>query len=411
MKTRKKSHGFTLIETVSALAIISLLTVGLASLSNYVLNQSQTRTTNDNLNQLRRAISGNPVIVVNEARTSFGYVGDMGKLPTNIEDLWVKDNQPAFDFDTGKKAGAGWNGPYLELGAVEMAAAFTRDGWGNRLSYNRYQNPILRPVFGAKSLALLASLGPDLTLGNNDDIAINFFESEMISRIQGYVKDTAGNMVSGVRLNVNYPVDGVLYSQPIYSDATGYYSISNISYGNRSITMEPKLVLAPGTLTVSGTASQHLKFNIKNFDAVDHNVASLKLSYVISPQARFGEIKVGGASVYKYPSPNATRFGSPGTEPNSIVGTVNISPAKTVKKGPGVFLESIPIRLQSPITDVADLVVGKLGNGGALVIEFKDFFDDSVGGTNAATDVLGINFEVELKNSAGEIVGLIAVTP
>ena len=114
---------------------------------------------------------------------------------------------------------------------------------------------------------------------------------------------------------------------------------------------------------------------------------------------------VGGTTVYNNSNP---RFGSadPLEPPNGIIGTVTFA-SKNVK-GTGVNEESIPIRLQSPVTDVAGLVVGKVGKGGSLVIEFRNFYNEV---DNEDIDVLGVNFEVTLKNASGDVVGVIAVTP
>ncbi len=395
--------GFTLIETAATLAVISLIAVSLVGVSSYLVTKQQIETSDENLYQLRRAISGNPVIVINEARTSFGYLGDMGKLPANLDDLWVKGSQPSFTFDTTKKAGAGWNGPYLDVGIIQQAPGLLQDGWGNMLSYS--PSTTFDPVFGATSLALVSSLGSDFTLGTGDDIGIRFFHSDVFSRVQGYVKDTNGDTVSGVGLTLNYPVNGVLSERLVYTDSTGYYAASDIPFGNRSITIQPMLVLAPGTVTVSGAASEDLKFTVKNYAAADLGVASLTLKYSISPSSKFSQVLVGGTTVYNNTNP---RFGAadPLEPPNGIIETVTFA-SKTVK-GTGVSEESIPIRLQSAVTDVADLVVGKVGKGGSLVIEFRNFYDEVDG---QDIDVLGVNFEITLKNSSGDVVGVIAVTP
>src|SRR5713226_717609 len=129
------NRGFTLIESVATLAIVSAILVGLVSIASKALNRRQTDMTTDTMNEIRRAMNGNPVIVVNEARTSFGYLGDMGNMPTNLKDLWVKGTQLSFTFDSTKKTGAGWQGPYLEVRAVEYASALGQEAWGNALSY------------------------------------------------------------------------------------------------------------------------------------------------------------------------------------------------------------------------------------------------------------------------------------
>lgn len=396
MRTANFKSGFTLIETAATLAIISIVTIGLVSVSTNVLNRSQIEITNDNLNQLRRGVSGNPVIVINEARTSFGYLGDMGNLPANLSDLWVKGSQPAYTFNTTKKTGAGWNGPYLEVNAAEMASALGQDGWGNAFSYSTAS--FLDPTFGATALAKLVSLGPDFTLDTSDDIAINFFQSEVVSRVQGYVKDTNGNAVSGVGITLNYPQGGVLTSQVVYTDDTGYYVAVDVPFGNRSITIKPQLVLAPGTTIVSGNNNQNLKFTVKNYAANSLDVASLSLDYTIVPDAWFQTVKVGGTTVYNSTNP---RFG----QSDSVSFT-----AKTVS-GTGIAAESVPIRLQSPVTDVADLSIGKVGRGGSLVVEFQGFYDVESGSGGNDVDVTGVNFQVTFRDSTNQVIGVVAVKP
>lgn len=396
MRSSRINLGFTLIETAGTLAIISLVAVGLVSLSNYVLNRTQIQFTNDRVNELRRAINGNPVIVVNEARTSFGYLGDMGNVPTSLQDLWVKGSQPAFTFDTAKKTGAGWNGPYLEVSPPELAAALAQDGWGNSLVYST--SSFVDSSFGATVWAKLFSLGPDLTTGTNDDIAINFFQSEVVSRVQGYVKDNNDTAVSGVGLTVNHSQNGSLTSQVVYTDATGYYSATNIPFGNRSITIEPMLVLAPGTTIVSGASNQHLKFTVKNYAANDVSVTSITVDYTIVPDAWFGTIKVGGTTVYNSTNP---RFGDGDS----------VSFTQKTAAGTGLIAESVPIRIQSPVTDVADLKIGRVGKGGSLVIEFRDFYDLETGTGGNDVDVTGVNFQVTFKNASNQVVGTVAVKP
>jgi hypothetical protein len=396
LKSLAHVTGFTLVETVATLSIVALIAAGMVSLSAFLAEKEHAETTRDHLNELRRAIAGNPVIVVNEARTSFGYLGDMGTLPASLEDLWVKGSQPGYTFSTAKKAGAGWNGPYLEITPAEFSSAPMRDGWGNSLQYSTSAS--VDDSVGAVALARLLSLGPDLAAGTADDVKLNFFESETVSRVQGFVKDVNDNGVSGVALTLNYPQNGALATQLVNTDASGYYSASNVPFGNRSITMEPMLVLAAGSTVVSGASDQHVKFTVKNYAAANIGVTSLSLTYTIEPNAWFGQIRVDGTTVFDSSSP---RFGSGDT----------VSFAQKTAKGTGLNAESIPIRIQSPITDVADLTIGKVGAGGSLIIEFRAFNDVESGGGGSAVDVSGVNFEVTLRNSFNEVIGVVAVTP
>ena len=389
LKTTSESSGFclgfSLIEATVTLAIVAILAVGMVTVASSTLDMFQTQMTANRLDQLQRAISGDPVIVVNETRTSFGYIGDMGNLPSNLEDLWVKGSQPTFTFDTTKKAGAGWNGPYLDTNVVEFVDAIKQDSWGNDFSYST--TSFLDSNFNANALGQLVSLGPDFSLGDSDDITINFFESETQSRIQGFVRDDDGNVVSGVGVTVNYPASGVLTTETASTDANGYYSLTDIPFGNRSLTIEPKLVLASGTALVTGNNNQNVDLSVKNFAATDTTITSIQFDYSISPPAYFDTLNVGGgASEYS------------DTTPRLATGDAVNFTGQTVE-GTGAQAESVSIRLQSPVTDVADIVIGKIGKGSSLQIQM-DGFNDTLSGSGTDVDITGVVFTLTFSDGS-----------
>src|SRR5205085_9273324 len=101
-----------------------------------------------------------------------------------------------------------------------------------------------------------------------------------------------------------------------------------------------------------------------------------------------------------------TRFGDPGDGLGNI-NTVSFS-AQNVT-GTGVSMESVPIRIQSAVTDAPDLSIGNLGKGGTLQIQLKGFNDSATGSGNDA-DITGIDFTVTLY-AGNNIVGIIVVSP
>jgi hypothetical protein len=391
-------------EAVATLAIVSIVMVGMVTVASNVLNKREIDMTTDHMNEIRRAINGNPVIIANEARTAFGYLGDMGNPPANIQDLWVKGSQPIFTFDTAKKTGAGWQGPYLEVRALEFADALSLDGWGNGFTYTT--TATTDGTFGAVVIAKLMSLGMDRTTGGNDDITINFFKAETQSRVQGYVRDSNGDEVPGVNVTVNYPQNGVLTTKSALANSDGYYAITDIPYGNRSITIDPKLVLAQGTTALSGNTNQNVTFTVKNFSAADVAIASVTVKYSISPVAYFSDLKLGNTTVY---SSNTVRLGTDACTAGFQCATKPVSPAITVV-GTGALQESIPIRIQSPVTDVADLIIGNIGRGGSLAVQLNGFSTQS-NNSGVDVDISGVTFEVTFKDSMSNNIGVVVVTP
>ena len=394
-KIRRVHKGFTLLEAVATLTIVSAVLVGMVSVAGKVLNKRQVDLTTDTMNELRRALTGNPVIIVNEARTAFGYLGDMGNMPTNLQDLWVKGSQPGFTFNSTKKTGAGWQGPYLELRAVEFATALGLDAWGNAFSYST--TSATDTTFGATVIAKLIGLGPDAASGGNDDLTINFFKAETQSRVQGFVRDSNGDGVGGVNVTVNYPQNGVLTTSSALADDTGYYAVTDIPFGNRSVTIDPNLVLAPGTTIVSGNTNQNLQFTVNNFSASDVSIASVIVVYSIAPPAYFGGLKLGNTTVL---NTSTARLGTGAT-------VTGFSPVTVT--GTGQVAESIPIRIQSPVTDVADLIIN-IGRGGSLAVQINDF-ETATDNSGVAVDITGVQFEVTFKNGGGNTIGDVVVTP
>src|SRR5438876_11266950 len=114
------SRGFTLIETTLSLGILALVLTGGILLMFRNLSDNRAQDTLDKLIQFKRAIVGDPRIVTKESRTDFGYVGDVGNVPASLTNLWIQGSAPSFTFDPTSKLGAGWQGPYVPIGPVEL---------------------------------------------------------------------------------------------------------------------------------------------------------------------------------------------------------------------------------------------------------------------------------------------------
>ena len=247
-------RGFSLVEAVVTLGVIAIISVGLVSLAASAMTALLDATTTEVLTDMQRGVRGNPVVVAGGARTAFGYVGDMGNVPANLEDLWIKGSQPTFSFDTALGTGAGWQGPYLETDAVEFVGDLGRDGWGEGFFYDTI--PYFDPTLGVTVFGKLASKGPDGILNNEDDLTVLFRRRQIVGLVQGFVRDQLGNAVSGVEVVANFPQNGVLTTGTVQTNDIGFYQFDEIPFGNRSLTPQPKLVLRPGSATTSGGGTE-----------------------------------------------------------------------------------------------------------------------------------------------------------
>ena len=343
-------------------------------------------------------------------------------LPAHLQDLWVKGSQPSFTFNTTTKVGAGWNGPYVDMLNTRAAGAYPLDGWGNGMTYTTAAGT--DATFGAVVMAQLRSLGPSFTSGASDNITLNFFQSAELSRVQGFVKDSSGNAVPGLAVTLNYPSNGTATSQNLLADSNGYFFGTGVPYGVRSLTINPLLVLAAGTVMtgtpIAGGGFTDVTFSVKNFSPNAITIGAIELAYNVSPNNWFNEIDIGGTTVWKCCSPKPIRFGDPNNTGVQQCVPLGITPMCDYAltgvlsvKGTGASLKSVQIRVQSPVTTVPDLSIGNTGNGGTLQIQFKGFSSTQSGGAVQA-NVIGTDFFVTLFDNATptpNVVGTIVVSP
>ena len=156
MRGRGKTAGFTLIEVIVVIAVISILAAMAVPYAVKILDQSREESTKKQMEEIHRAIMGDP------KGPTAGYLGDMGRLP-GAPPAVVLTNLNTLGTQAGPTTGTlgvkyGWYGPYVKIGY--SAGAYLVDGWGNALRYGQ-------PPDGAGQIR---SAGPDRAFGGADDI-------------------------------------------------------------------------------------------------------------------------------------------------------------------------------------------------------------------------------------------------
>jgi len=145
----RRSRGFTLIEVIVVVAVLSILASLALPYAAKFIDIARVESTRRQIEELHRAVVGDP------KGPTAGYLGDMGALPASLDPLNTQGGQPGRTYGPlGVKHG--WDGPYMKFGY--SARAYLVDGWGKDLRYN---NP---------GPGQIRSDGPDRTPGTPDDI-------------------------------------------------------------------------------------------------------------------------------------------------------------------------------------------------------------------------------------------------
>jgi prepilin-type N-terminal cleavage/methylation domain-containing protein len=118
------SRGFTLIELVVVIVIIAIM-IGVAVQSGaHLYEAAKVEETRQEMDALATAITGNPELVSNGVRSDFGYVGDVGAMPPDLDALFSNPGSYAT-----------WNGPYVSNQFTQIVNDYKTDAFGVEYSY------------------------------------------------------------------------------------------------------------------------------------------------------------------------------------------------------------------------------------------------------------------------------------
>jgi len=269
----------TLIEIVVVLMVLSILAAVAVPMAFRYIKVTRYKETRHEMENLKKAMVGNPEMIQGGVRIDFGYLGDWGSLPASLENL-VEPQEPLWSYDKQKKVGAGWNGPYITVTFSEDKEEYKKDAWGNDYVYDDtdYINADNELVDGK-----IVSIGPDKTKDTGDDLTVEILKKETTSHVFGYIKDQDGNYLKNIPLTIFFPQDGILYKDSKLTDADGYYEFSDIPFGPRSISIEgggePRLIYVEGSARTFGAGQKNVEFKTVNYSGEDITINSLTATY------------------------------------------------------------------------------------------------------------------------------------
>ena len=347
--TLNNRRGITLIEVTLAVIIAGILAT-VAFRSGVIVNDTaRTEETKTEMVALAQAITGNPELHNNGVRSDFGYVGDVGSLPPNLDAL--VSNPGGY---------ATWNGPYIRGRFSQIADDHKTNGWGKPYTYDGLT------ITSPGTTVSGGGCGGPVTSG------------EIVRRVAENVSDITSNTVRGAVLGKDGTVPGPNFRDSISirltvpdgsgginvmtttPDNGGNFAFNPVPIGNhdldivydvtddtlrRGATVLPNsetyteyylpgsfgssggagtLELVSSSESVGGAHCEVIQFSVINTGTSDITISSLTLTWS-TPTAYYHKVTVGGSQVFNQTSPrngsgDAAGFSSP----------VTIAPGETV---------------------------------------------------------------------------------
>jgi len=225
-------RGFTLLEMSIALAVIAILAAVATPMILQRILEARRSATEEEARVLYEAMVGRDA-----DPGSFGFVGDIGRLPDSFEQLAQPMGLPAYTTQTVRGVGMGWNGPYINTGG--SPTDFLSDAFG-------------RPYTGA-STGQVRSAGQDGIVGNTDDIVYPGAPPVIRGRVHVTVKTLDNkrtvNDPDGYVVDLYYSAGGV---QEVVRDSTPPFRFDNVPMGLHAIQV---VSTGAGTVVAQETVS------------------------------------------------------------------------------------------------------------------------------------------------------------
>jgi len=219
------SRGFSLIEVLAVIVILGIVAGTVLNNMTNGIDDIRKNETLDEMEGLAAAIVGDPDATQQGRRVDFGYVGDIGSFPAELDNLL--ENPGGY---------VTWDGPYLPERFLQDSLGFKLDGWGQAYQYDG--GVVLASAGGAENLTRRLALSPADYLDN---------------RVTGIITDADDSLpgviyADSITLAITVP-DGVggRLTRSYSPDATGAFIMDTIPAGIHPV----ELVFIPGADTLS----------------------------------------------------------------------------------------------------------------------------------------------------------------
>ncbi len=221
-KALHDNRGFTLAEVV-LVTIIAAILAAVAMRGAVIVTQSaRVEQTKETMQALEFAIVGNPELMANGIRNDYGYVGDIGALPP---DLQVLVTNPGL---------ATWKGPYVHPRRGGDYQQCLRDAWNQSLTLNGAE--IVSTGSGQIIVRRLAPSTASLTS----------------NRVHGVIVDSLGrgpgsNFSDSLTVTLYHPDGGTQTAHTATVSGDGYFEFASVPVGCHQLS----IVFTPGGESVT----------------------------------------------------------------------------------------------------------------------------------------------------------------
>jgi len=228
MVIRSRTRGVTLLELLVVLMILSIILTAAVKTWDVTLERGRAETTSRKLNQLVNVIVGEPEYIVAGHRADFGFVGDVGRLPNNLEELVV--------FPGGDSSR--WRGPYLRATFNESPDGFRIDGWGDTIIYNK-ESLFVRSYGGRGNVDKTRWQTVFLPYSLND-LTNNTLDGQIVdvrgaSPLDAQPPARRDSIIGGLKVILYYPLEGKLVPLERFGSEAASFQYTYIPQGTHRL--------------------------------------------------------------------------------------------------------------------------------------------------------------------------------
>ncbi len=248
------SSGITLIELVLTIVLMGILVTVTFRSAGYVDFTSKTEETKQEMDMLAEAIVGNPELHNNGVRTDFGYIGDVGSLPPNLDALV----QNPGGYST-------WQGPYFARRFSQITDDHRKNAWGKAYAYSAGTTvsspPDTLPGGGCSGVTVTGEIVKTYANSTGDLLR---------NRVRGTILDLDGTPPGAIhcdslliRLTIPNGIGGTLVKNS-NTDIGGFFQFDSIPIGNHDLEIiyEPDVDTLRRFVSVLPNSALHRQYRL-----------------------------------------------------------------------------------------------------------------------------------------------------